>query len=153
MLQAYASLGGQDTGKKGWSKLLGKKGHAETDESGKKLKAKERKPSSLMNSVPVAQLARKLSEQHGVELTPAQLLLRWGLEKGAALIPKTNSIDRLAENAGVFHFSMSPEQVDGLQEELLSAVRSNNPEHPAEDVEELTRLCWRSDPLRLLDFE
>ena len=152
MLQAYASLGGQDTGKKAWSKLLGKKGYPATDESGKKLKAKDLQP-NLMKCEAVVQLARTLADEHRDEVTPAQLLLRWGLEKGAALIPKTTSMERLQENAGVFDFSMSPQQVDGLEAELLSTVRNNNPECPAGDVESLTRLCWRSDPLRMLDFD
>jgi hypothetical protein len=57
------------------------------------------------------------------------------------------------ENANVFSFRLSPQQVDMLRDELLAIVRRNNPDHPAADIEQLTRLCWRSDPLRLLNFE
>lgn len=84
-------------------------------------------------------------------VTPAQVLLRWGLERGAALIPKTASKQRLLENARVFDFRMSQQQVDRLQEELVAIVRENNPNQ--DNVQELTRLCWRSDPLRHLNFE
>jgi len=85
-------------------------------------------------------------------VTPAQVLLRWGLERGAALIPKTTSRERLLENARVFNMRMSQQQVDGLQRELLATVRANNPNHD-QNIQELTRLCWRSDPLRHLEFE
>jgi len=153
VLQAYASLGGQDTGKKGWTQLLGKQlQHATRDAGKKKTKAKEVKP-SLLNCELVRELTRELTDEHNQTVTTAQLLLRWGLENGAAIIPKTTSKDRLRENADIFSFSMSAQQVEGLQANLLAAVCANNPDHPAENVEELTRLCWRSDPLRLLDFD
>jgi len=105
-----------------------------------------------MNSNVVRALADQLSHTHNTQIMPAQVLLRWGLEQGAALIPKTTSRARLEENAGVFQFSLTPQQVDGLRSELRAAVQANNPDHVG-DVEELTRLCWRSDPLRMLDFD
>ena len=131
ILEAYASLGGQDAGKTVWSKLLGVK-------VGRKTRI------NLMLSEPVVELANEL------QTTPAQTLLRWGLERGCVVIPKTTSIDRLAENAGVLDVKMSSEQADRLEATLHSIVKESN---PGEKVEELTRLCWRSDPLRHLDFD
>jgi diketogulonate reductase-like aldo/keto reductase len=40
--------------------------------------------------------------------TPAQMLIRWVLQKDMVVIPKTVHIDRLIENAQVFDFSISP---------------------------------------------
>lgn len=134
VVQAYSSLGGQDTGKAAWSKLLG---------TGKQLSKKAEK-TDLLNAGPVIELATKYKK------TPAQILLRWGLERGCALIPKTASKERLSENAAIFDFSLSKEEVDELQRSLLTKVQENN---PGADVEEVTRLCWRKDPLRHLDFE
>jgi len=36
--------------------------------------------------------------------TPAQVLLRWGVQKGNAVIPKTSSVARLRENKDLFGF-------------------------------------------------
>ena len=46
--------------------------------------------------------------------TPAQVLLRWCVERGVPLIPKTTHRDRLAENAAVFDFSLSDEDIAEL---------------------------------------
>ena len=54
-----------------------------------------------------------------VERTPAQVLLRWGVQRGTAVIPKTSQPKRLAENIALFDFSLSAEQmliIDGLNE-------------------------------------
>lgn len=166
VLQAYASLGGQDIGKKAWTKLLGTpkptavvaannnvKKHKNAESGAKKPKKATAVKPSLMNSDAVRTLSDQLSETHNTQITPAQVLLRWGLEQGAALIPKTTSQERLRENAGVLRFSLTPQQVDDLRADLLATVRANNPDHVGRDVEELTRLCWRTDPLRMLDFD
>jgi diketogulonate reductase-like aldo/keto reductase len=154
ILQAYASLGGQDTGQEAWKKLLGvpvqQRDDDTSDTKSKRKKAKASKL-SLINSELVRLLSKDLTESHGFTITPAQVLLRWGLEKGAALIPKTKNKDRMVENIGVFNFKMSKQQVNDLENELRDIVRSNNPD--SSDLEEVTRLCWRSDPLRHLNFE
>ena len=101
------------------------------------------------------ELARELSAaQHHNRgtVTPAQVLLRWGLEQGVVLIPKTTSRARLLENKGVFDVVLKPPQVQGLSAALRAVVRRNHPDSDDVDVQGLTRLCWRSDPLRMLDF-
>lgn len=40
--------------------------------------------------------------------TPAQVLLRWCIERGIPVIPKSANRDRIAENAGIFDFSVPP---------------------------------------------
>jgi len=41
--------------------------------------------------------------------TPAQVLIRWGLEHGLVEIPKSTHRERIVENAQVFDFSLGPE--------------------------------------------
>lgn len=139
VLQAYASLGGQDTGKEAWKQLLGKPA-PRFDQKGKKLKDKI----DLLHAGPVLSLSEDL------ERSPAQVLLRWGLERGCTLVPKTSSKDRMMENAAIFDFEIGEDRLQTLEDELRLRVRQLN---PAEKVDQLTRLCWRSDPLRHLDFE
>lgn len=40
--------------------------------------------------------------------TVAQVLLRWGVQRGTSVIPKSNSIDHLAENFAINDFELSP---------------------------------------------
>lgn len=52
------------------------------------------------------------------ERTPAQVVLRWNLQRGVVTIPKTARPERLAENAAVFDFALTPaemEQIDALE--------------------------------------
>lgn len=51
--------------------------------------------------------------------TPAQIMIRWGLQHGAIVIPKTVHSDRMKENLEVFDFALSDEdmaKIDGLNE-------------------------------------
>ena len=52
---------------------------------------------------------------HGV--TPAQVMLRWGLQHGRSVIPKSTKPSRIRENIDVFDFELSGEEmsaIDGL---------------------------------------
>ena len=46
--------------------------------------------------------------------TPAQVLIRWGLEHGIVEIPKSTHRERIRENAQVFDFSLSSGEVSAL---------------------------------------
>ncbi|BEJ09849.1 hypothetical protein CcaverHIS641_0607640 [Cutaneotrichosporon cavernicola] len=78
-----------------------------------------------------APLARAMRFQHPVietvadkySKTPAQVHLRWGLQHGYIVIPKSASRKRIIENADVFDFELSAadmEQLDGLDENLIT---------------------------------
>ena len=57
----------------------------------------------------------RIAQRHG--RTPAQVLLRWCIERGIPVIPKSTHRERIAENADVFDFALSAEDVaelDGL---------------------------------------
>lgn len=42
--------------------------------------------------------------------SPAQIVLRWGIERGTAIVPMTSRIERLAENLNLFDFALTPEE-------------------------------------------
>src|SRR5271168_1757780 len=49
--------------------------------------------------------------------TPAQVMLRWGLQQGRSVIPKSTKPSRIAENINVFDFELSANEkaaIDGL---------------------------------------
>jgi D-xylose reductase len=55
---------------------------------------------------------KALATAHGK--TPAQVLLRWGVQRGTAVVPKTSRRDRLAENINIFDFELSAKQMETI---------------------------------------
>jgi diketogulonate reductase-like aldo/keto reductase len=56
-----------------------------------------------------------IAKAHGK--TPAQAMLRWGLQHGRSVIPKSTKPSRIAENIDVFDFELSTDEmatIDGL---------------------------------------
>lgn len=56
-----------------------------------------------------------LSEKY--HRTPAQIILRWDIQSGVVVIPKSVHRSRIFENADLFNFSLSPEDmqiIDGM---------------------------------------
>ena len=64
----------------------------------------EARPSLLSHPV-IASVAQQLHR------TPAQVLLRWSVQRGVAAIPKSVNEKRLKENLSVFDFKLSEAQV------------------------------------------
>lgn len=63
-----------------------------------------------------------IAQKHGK--TPAQVMIRWALQHGLIVIPKSVRKERIRENANVFDFQLSAdemEQLDGLNEDLRTA--------------------------------
>lgn len=44
----------------------------------------------------------------------AQVLLRWGIQRGTSVIPKTLNPERMAENLNLFDFELSPSDMDAI---------------------------------------
>lgn len=143
VVQAYSSLGGQDMGKKFYQQIFPKQTN--------KKQPKAVATTKLWNAPPVLELAQEM------EKTPAQILLRYGLERGLALIPKSSTLERMKENADIFSFSFSETQIQTLEsklgESLAAAFAESSTDDENGDVKSMGRLTWTRDPLRLLDFE
>ncbi|MDG2130453.1 MAG: aldo/keto reductase [Fuerstiella sp.] len=58
--------------------------------------------------------------------TPAQVLLRWGVQRNTAVIPKTASRDRMEENINVFDFELTNSQMGAISS-LDQQRRFNDP--------------------------
>jgi diketogulonate reductase-like aldo/keto reductase len=56
--------------------------------------------------------AARIAQRHG--RTPAQVLLRWCIERDIPVIPKSTHRERIAENAGIFDFKLSAEDLAEL---------------------------------------
>lgn len=58
-------------------------------------------------------LIQSLAKTHNV--TPAQILLAWGLQRGTAVIPKTVNTQRLEENIAAADLSLSHEEMNEIK--------------------------------------
>lgn len=58
--------------------------------------------------------------------TTAQVVLRWGIQRGNAIIPKTSKAHRLAENLDVFDFSLQQDEMAAI-DALNRNRRFNDP--------------------------
>ncbi len=67
-----------------------------------------------------------IAARHG--RTAAQTVLRWGVQRGCAVIPKTRSPARLAENLALFDFALSGEEMAAI-DALDRRRRFNDPGH------------------------
>ena len=52
--------------------------------------------------------------------TPAQVVLRWGIQRGTSIVPKTSRLERLKENLDLFDFELTDQQMN-----TLSALNQN----------------------------
>lgn len=68
---------------------------------------------------------RELSEKYN--RTIGQLILRWILQQGISVIPRSTSKRHLAENKDVFNFSLSQEDMLAIQNLNRSQVNWANP--------------------------
>jgi len=58
-----------------------------------------------------------------VQRTPAQVLLRWGVQHGHVVLPKSTRAERIAENGALFDFTLDDDAMaalDGLEEGLVT---------------------------------
>lgn len=46
--------------------------------------------------------------------TPAQVVLRWGVQRGVAIVPKTSRPERLSENIALFDFELTGEEISAI---------------------------------------
>jgi 2,5-diketo-D-gluconate reductase A len=60
----------------------------------------------------------ELAKSHGKSV--AQIVLRWHIQRGIAVIPKSNSMERITENMNVFDFELSEQEMVSI-----SSLNSN----------------------------
>ena len=66
----------------------------------------------------------EIASQHG--RTPAQIVLRWHIQLGNVVFPKSKSPERLEQNIDVFDFELSGEEMDRI--ELLDRGERTGPD-------------------------
>jgi diketogulonate reductase-like aldo/keto reductase len=69
--------------------------------------------------------------------TPAQVMLRWGLQHGRSVIPKSTKPSRIAENLDVFDFELSADEMAAIDE--LDTGQRGGPEPDAITLEAFGR--------------
>ncbi|OAI53430.1 4-dihydromethyl-trisporate dehydrogenase [Planctomyces sp. SCGC AG-212-M04] len=67
------------------------------------------KPEDSLFTQPVVQAAAKRTGR-----SPAQVLLRWGVQRGTAVIPMTSKPERLAENLAVGDFELTADEMRAI---------------------------------------
>ena len=76
-----------------------------------------------------------IARAHGK--TPAQVMLRWGLQHGRSVIPKSTKPSRIAENINVFDFELSADEMAAI--DGLDTGRRGGPEPDAITLEAFGR--------------
>ncbi|MEM7278989.1 MAG: aldo/keto reductase [Pseudomonadota bacterium] len=63
---------------------------------------------TVLNSPPVVAAAARLGR------SPAQVVLRWGVQRGTAIIPKTTRPERLRDNLALFDFELTAAEMSAI---------------------------------------
>ncbi|MFD2167580.1 aldo/keto reductase [Thalassotalea euphylliae] len=61
-----------------------------------------------------------------VNKTPAQVVLRWNIQRGCSIIPKSTKLSRLKENLALFDFALNDSEMDAIAA-LNADKRFNDP--------------------------
>lgn len=80
------------------------------------------KRGQLLNEPTIVQLAEKYGK------TPAQIILRWDIQTNVITIPKSVKPERIQENANIFDFALSRDEVDRLTALNINDRSGTNPE-------------------------
>jgi len=64
------------------------------------------------NNIFQNELLLSIARKHGK--TVGQVILRWLIQRGVVVIPKSVHIDRIVENFNVFNFELSPEDMEAI---------------------------------------
>lgn len=58
------------------------------------------------------EVVRDIATKH--DRTPAQVVLRWGVQRGTAIVPKSSNADRLRENLALFDFELTDDEMKSI---------------------------------------
>lgn len=81
---------------------------ASKPQPGATVRAKPPPPSPLNHT-----LIQTIAQKH--EVAPAQVLLRWNLQLGRLVVPKSVQADRIRMNGEVFHFHLSSDDMAAIE--------------------------------------
>jgi diketogulonate reductase-like aldo/keto reductase len=76
-----------------------------------------------------------IAEAHGK--SPAQVMLRWGLQEGRSVIPKSTRPERIAQNIDVFDFELTADELASI--DALDTGKRGGPEPDAVTLEAFGR--------------
>ena len=76
-------------------------------------------------------VVRSIAAGHGK--TPAQIVLRWGVQRGTSIVPKSTREERLKENLALFDFELTEDEMKAISS-LDQHRRFNDPGEFAEDA-------------------
>lgn len=79
-----------------------------------------RKDDSCLKEEIILNISKKYNK------SPAQILLRWGLQRDTLIIPKTINLERMKENVNIFDFVLSEEDMNEIKK-LNKNKRFNDP--------------------------
>lgn len=57
-------------------------------------------------------VVRRAAERHGK--SPAQVVLRWAVQRGVSIVPKSTRVERLKENLALFDFELTDEEMAAI---------------------------------------
>ncbi len=82
----------------------------------------------------VQPVVKEIAQKHGK--TPAQVVLRWGVQRGTSIIPKSTKLARLQENFDLLEFT--------LTEDEMAKISALNKNRRFNDPGEFTKGmgCW-----------
>ena len=92
------------------------------------------RPSQFRCTVALLSLSHPHPTSHANRL---QVLLRWGVQTGASVIPKSVKLQRLVENLDIFGFSLTDEDIEQLS--MLEQNRRFN--DPGEFTQGMNSFC------------
>lgn len=78
--------------------------------------------SDLLEEHVIKNLANKYNK------TPAQIVLRWHIERGTMVIPKSSHPERIRENIDIFDFKLDNEDIKAMKSLDIKKRYSNDPE-------------------------
>ena len=66
----------------------------------------------LSESILEVPALKEIAGRHGK--TVAQVVLRWGVQRGTAIVPKTSKKERMVENLSLFDFQLNTEEMEAI---------------------------------------
>jgi hypothetical protein len=82
-----------------------------------------------------------IAQAHGK--SPAQVMLRWGLQEGRSVIPKSTNPIRIAENIDVFDFELAADEISAI--DGLDTGRRGGPDPTQSPLRRLVATFRRPD--------